>query len=70
MPDLGPHAFFILSAYAATALIVVGLALRAMIDHRAQARALAELEQRGARRRSDDWSSGALAAPAVGQPRG
>jgi heme exporter protein D len=51
--DLGPHGFFIAAAYAATALIVAGLVLRAAIDHRAQQRALAELEARGARRRSE-----------------
>jgi heme exporter protein D len=50
--DLGPHAFFILAAYGATALIVLGLILRAFLDYRAQLRALAELEGRGARRRS------------------
>ena len=41
--DLGPHAFFIIAAYAATAVIVGGLILRAVLDHRAQLRALAEL---------------------------
>ena len=50
--DLGPHAFFIIAAYAATALILAALALRAFLDHAAQRRALAELERRGARRRS------------------
>ena len=50
--DLGPHAFFIVAAYAATALILAALVLRAVIDHGAQVRALAELERRGARRRS------------------
>ena len=51
--DLGPHAFFILAAYAATAAILAALVLRAAIDHRALVRALAELAARGARRRSD-----------------
>ena len=50
--DLGPHAFFILAAYGVTAVIVGGLILRAVLDHRAQLRALAELEGRGLRRRS------------------
>ena len=45
--DLGPHAFFILAAYAATAAILAGLVLRAALDHRAQVRALAELEVEG-----------------------
>jgi heme exporter protein D len=72
MPDLGPHAFFILSAYAATALIMAGLVLRAVIDHRVQARALMALEQRGVRRRSGGWASGDAAAvsSALEQPRG
>ena len=51
--DLGPHAFFIMAAYAVTAVIVGGLILRAVIDHRLQLRALAALEDRGVRRRSD-----------------
>ena len=51
--DLGPHAFFIVAAYAATAVIIAGLILRAVLDQRAQRRALAELEGRGVRRRSD-----------------
>ncbi len=50
--NLGPHAFFILAAYGATALIVLGLVVRAVVDYRAQVRALAELEGRGTRRRS------------------
>lgn len=50
--DLGPHAFFILAAYAATALIVAGLIARAVLDHWTQLRALADLEGRGVRRRS------------------
>ena len=50
--DLGPHAFYIVTSYAVTALIVGALILRAALDHRAQLRALAELEGRGMRRRS------------------
>jgi heme exporter protein D len=48
------HAGFILAAYAVTALVVGGLVLRAVLDYRAQTRALAELEARGIRRRSTD----------------
>ena len=55
--NLGPHAFFIVAAYAATAIIVAALILRAVLDHRAQVRALAELEARGVTRRSHDVSS-------------
>jgi heme exporter protein D len=51
--DLGPHAFFIAAAYAMTAVIVGVLIIRAVLDHRAQLRALAEMEGRGLRRRSE-----------------
>lgn len=47
MPDLGPHAVFILGSYALAALVVGGLVLRAVLDHRAQRRALDALESRG-----------------------
>jgi heme exporter protein D len=50
--DLGPHAFFIIAAYGAAAVVVAALIGRAVLDHRAQVKALAELEARGARRRS------------------
>lgn len=46
------HGFFITLSYLLTALTVAGLILRAVLDHRGQTRALAELEARGARRRS------------------
>ncbi|WP_445501246.1 heme exporter protein CcmD [Microvirga sp. G4-2] len=46
------HTFFIVFSYALTALVIAGLTLRAVIDHRAQVRALAELESRGVGRRS------------------
>jgi heme exporter protein D len=51
--DLGPHAAFIVAAYGATALIVAALIGRAVLGQRAQTKALAELEVRGARRRSE-----------------
>jgi heme exporter protein D len=50
--NLGPHAFYIVAAYAVTAVIVGALILGAVRDHRMQLRALAELEGRGVRRRS------------------
>jgi heme exporter protein CcmD len=62
--DLGPHAFFILAAYGAAAAIVLGLIGRAVLDHRAQAKALAALEARGARRRS----AGGAAAVSAAEP--
>jgi heme exporter protein D len=46
------HAGFILAAYAATALVIGGLILRAVLDHRAQLKSLSDLESRGTRRRS------------------
>lgn len=46
------HTMFIAGAYGVTALIVAGLVLRAVVDHRAQKRALSDLETRGAGRRS------------------
>jgi heme exporter protein D len=61
--DLGPHAVFIVAAYAVTAVIVAALILRAVIDHRAQQRALAALEGRGMRRRSE--AAAATAAEGV-----
>jgi heme exporter protein D len=50
--DLGPHAGFILAAYAA-ALIVIGALIGWVVtDHRAQQRTLDDLEARGIMRRS------------------
>jgi len=46
------HGFFIAFSYILTALVIAGLILRAVVDHRAQLRALAELESRGIGRRS------------------
>ena len=48
---LGPHAVFVLGSYGFAALVVGGLVLRAVLDHRTQRRALAELETRGRGRR-------------------
>ena len=50
--DLGPYATFIVAAYAAAALILGALVLWVVADHRALARAIGELEARGAKRRS------------------
>ena len=51
MSDLGPHAGFILASYAAVVLVLGGLIATVVLDYRAQKRALAALEQRGAGRR-------------------
>jgi heme exporter protein D len=52
MPDLGPHAIFILAAYGVTLVAVAALVASIVEDDRKQRRLLAELEQRGIRRRS------------------
>jgi heme exporter protein D len=52
MPDLGPHAIFILAAYGVTFLAVTALALAIVGDDLKQRRLLADLERRGIRRRS------------------
>ena len=49
--DLGPHAAFIVGAYGFATLVVAGLILAALLDRRAQTRALAALQRdRGAPR--------------------
>jgi heme exporter protein D len=45
--DLGPHAGFIETAYAIAAVVVTGMILWVIADHRRQARRLAELEAKG-----------------------
>lgn len=62
MPDLGPHAIFILAAYGVTFVTVATLAFFVVEDDRSQRRILAELEKRGIRRRS--------AKPAPSKPAG
>ena len=52
MLDLGPHAAFIIGAYAVTFIAVTALAIFIVEDDRKQRRLLAELERRGIRRRS------------------
>ena len=51
--NLGPYAAFIVGAYGAAALIVTAMIAWVVIDHRRQARALADLEARGVTRRSE-----------------
>jgi heme exporter protein D len=51
--DLGPHAGFIIAAYAVAALTVVALVAWIGIDYRAQKRRLAKLEAQGVTRRSN-----------------
>ena len=51
--DLGPHAAFIEIAYGLATLIVAALVAWIVVDHRQQARSLADLEARGVTRRSE-----------------
>lgn len=50
--DLGPHAGFILAAYAIALAVVAGLIAWIVLDHRAQLRILEDLERAGVTRRS------------------
>jgi heme exporter protein D len=50
--DLGPHASFIVAAYAMAVLVVLALIAWVLADHAAQQRRLADLEARGVTRRS------------------
>ncbi len=50
--DLGPHAAFILWAYAITVAALAALVAWVLADQRRQERRLAELEARGITRRS------------------
>ena len=49
---LGQHASFIVIAYGAAAVILLSLVAWIVLDHRAQQRALGELESRGVTPRS------------------
>jgi heme exporter protein D len=50
--DLGPHAAFIIAAYAAAIVVVAGLIGWVIVDFRAQKRVLGDLEAHGVTRRS------------------
>jgi len=49
--SLGPHATFIVTAYAVATFVIVALLIWVIADYRAQRRVLADLEQRGIGRR-------------------
>ena len=55
--NLGPHVAFIVAAYAAATIILLALISWIVLDHRAQRRALDELEARGTTRRSSRGAS-------------
>ena len=61
--NLGPHATFIIAAYAIAALVVIGLILWVEIDNRMQRQQLAKLKEQGASRRSEK-----TAAPSADKP--
>jgi heme exporter protein D len=63
MPDLGPHATFILAAYAVAFIAIAALAFFIVEDDRKQRRQLAALEARGSKRRSSQTKA------SVAQPR-
>jgi len=50
--SLGPHADFIVAAYAVTLFVVAGLIGWVSLDYVAQRRILGDLEERGITRRS------------------
>jgi heme exporter protein D len=52
MPNLGPHAVFILAAYGVTFAAITLLASAIIADDRRQQHLLADLERKGIRRRS------------------
>ena len=49
---LGPHADFIVAAYAVAAFVVAGLVAWVALDYAAQRRILGDLEEHGITRRS------------------
>lgn len=50
--NLGPHADFIIAAYAVTLFVVAALIAWVLLDYSAQRRILGDLEERGVTRRS------------------
>jgi heme exporter protein D len=50
--NLGPHADFIIAAYAITAFVVTALIAWVVLDYSAQRRILGDLEDRGVTRRA------------------
>jgi heme exporter protein D len=62
--DLGPHAGFIIGAYAMAVAVVAVLVLWVIADYAAQKRALAELERRGITRRSAEPRPSPVKEPA------
>ena len=53
MIDLGPHAFFILTAYSGVALVTLAIIIMTIMGHIGQKKRLEELEAKGFHRRSE-----------------
>ncbi len=49
---LGPHADFIVTAYAVTIVLIAGLIAWVAMDYQAQRRMLGKMDKRGVKRRS------------------
>lgn len=47
------HAFFVISSYAVTAIVILGMTSWIILDGRARKAELVRLEEQGAKRRSD-----------------
>jgi heme exporter protein D len=54
--NLGPHADFIIAAYAVTIFVIAALIAWVVLDYSAQQRILGDLEKRGITRRSQHKS--------------
>ncbi len=50
--NLGPHADFIIAAYAVTAFLIAALVAWVLLDYSAQRRILGDLDDRGVTRRA------------------
>ncbi len=55
--NLGPHADFIVAAYAVTVFVVATMVAWVVLDYSAQRRILGDLEERGVTRRSQPKDS-------------
>lgn len=61
---LGPHAIFIIAAWAVAVGVIAAMIAWVMLDYRRQLRILADLEQRGITRRSAATSPAPAEEPA------
>ena len=61
--NLGPHADFIVAAYAVTMFVIALLVAWVVLDHVSQKRSLGDLEERGVTRRSQRNVGNAKGSP-------